>query len=686
MMPYHRPFPGQPRPPSREKGSTLPARVGEGSTGVAAAGGSGPPRAVRPAGDRGPVRRVLKWIGAVLFWLAFAAAVLLAYDWGVRLRQWTWETCRPVHYQWDMNNAMAWGTRVLAGWDGERATTPLRPGQAVPWRQLFSNYLHFYDATARTARRDAAPHVFAAAASAAPEDLNYQLDYAPGKLLVMTVWMRQVRAAYPDPARFANPYNQFQPEYIVPLLRFNQALELASAVAMFLLVRYWVDRHRWAGAAPKWRWSRRAVLLGLLAAVLFWFNPALILDAHGWPQWDSWLLPFYLFAVLLAGADWFFAAGLVLALGSVFKGQLLLVAPIFVLWPLFQFRLGAVARLAGGFALMLAVLASPWLLGEPEAQVWTLCTLAAVALLVPCIWWRPLRLHQIGLMLIALALLLWPWWFEPRATGLAWGVALAAVALGGAVSLPRKALGPWAAAVLAGGAFLAARQYGASWAWWDIGFGYGTRHYLQLANRSVCNLPSLLSQRFHWRLPETLHYYNAAGQMVDIHVPIPSVASWPVRWVPTAVPMRSFLIGLYLTGLVLASIGAAIHHRRHDKRFLIAMVVPWLLLFTFLAQVHQRYLMWGGALASAAVAVDVGLTLAGVLLSLMTVVMMLDTLLAFARPDPAPDLLRYLHAACPDMGWAIIFFTLVFLYVAVRPGPRRPRAQSAAAPVKRKTG
>jgi hypothetical protein len=231
--------------------------------------------------------------------------------------------------------------------------------------------------------------------------------------------------------------------------------------------------------------------------------------------------------------------------------------------------------------------------------------------------------------------------------------------------------------VLAGGALLAARQFGASWEWWNIGFGYGTRHYLQLAGRSACNLPAILAQRFRWQVFETLHYYDAAGNMVEIHIPIPSMQGWRVSWSPTPIPMRSLMIGLYCAGLVLASLGAAMHHRRGDKRLLIAMVVPWLLLFAFLPQVHQRYLMWGGALAAAAVAVDIGLTLAGVLLSLMTIVMMLDTMLVSARPDPAPDLWRYVHAACPDMGWAVVFFAVMFLYVAVRPGPKPARAPVA---------
>ena len=31
-----------------------------------------------------------------------------------------------------------------------------------------------------------------------------------------------------------------------------------------------------------------------------WLEPSLILDAHAWPQWDVWILPFYLFATLAA--------------------------------------------------------------------------------------------------------------------------------------------------------------------------------------------------------------------------------------------------------------------------------------------------------------------------------------------------------------------------------------------------
>ena len=56
----------------------------------------------------------------------------------------------------------------------------------------------------------------------------------------------------------------------------------------------------------------------------------MILDAHGWPQWDVWILPFYLFAALAALKNRWFWCGCLLALGAMLKGQLLFVAPLFL--------------------------------------------------------------------------------------------------------------------------------------------------------------------------------------------------------------------------------------------------------------------------------------------------------------------------------------------------------------------
>ena len=95
----------------------------------------------------------------------------------------------------------------------------------------------------------------------------------------------------------------------------------------------------------------------------------MILDAHGWPQWDVWILPFYLFAAFAALKNRWFVCGCLLATGAMFKGQLLFVVPFFVLWPLWQKRWNRALRALAGFIATTALIASPWLLHTPAAWV-----------------------------------------------------------------------------------------------------------------------------------------------------------------------------------------------------------------------------------------------------------------------------------------------------------------------------
>jgi hypothetical protein len=187
---------------------------------------------------------------------------------------------------------------------------------------------------------------------------DYRLDYPPLRLLLMSIWARQVRSDFPEA-------DNGHPKHIKPLLNANLACELISAVAIFLLVRLWV--HRASGATGSRFLHRvpaesRAWICGLAAASVAWLEPSMILDTHGWPQWDVWILPFYLFAALAASTKRWFLCGCLLAAGAMLKGQLLLVAPFFVLWPLWQKRWTRALRLLAGFASTTAVVVSPWLL------------------------------------------------------------------------------------------------------------------------------------------------------------------------------------------------------------------------------------------------------------------------------------------------------------------------------------
>jgi hypothetical protein len=177
----------------------------------------------------------------------------------------------------------------------------------------------------------------------------------------------------------------------------------------------------------------------------------MILDTHGWPQWDVWIVPFYLFAVLAALKKRWFLCGCLLAAGAMLKGQLLFVAPFFVLWPLLQKRWTRALRVLAGFATTVALLVSPWLLRNPTAWI----TVAIVASLSTLFF----LLHK------------------------------------------ERHAGAWIAGLTACAVFVVGAFAGGRFAWLQIGFLYGSEHYPYLFISSCYNLPSLLSS-LGWSLKD----------------------------------------------------------------------------------------------------------------------------------------------------------------------------------------
>ena len=220
---------------------------------------------------------------------------------------------RHVRYQHDIVNAFYWGSETLAQ---ARRLSP-NEASANSWAAFARGYFTLYDQVQPKAYKS-----------------DYRLDYPPLRLLVMSIWARQVRNDFPG-------VDDGHPKHLKPLLNVNLACELISALAIFLLVRSWVRRSSGATHSSFLRGSplqNRAAICGLAAASVAWLEPSMILDTHGWPQWDVWILPFYLFAVFAALKKRWFLCGCLLAAGAMLKGQLLLVVPFFVLWPLWQKR------------------------------------------------------------------------------------------------------------------------------------------------------------------------------------------------------------------------------------------------------------------------------------------------------------------------------------------------------------
>src|SRR5437667_6250026 len=284
----------------------------------------------------------------------------------------------------------------------------------------------------------------------------------------MAVWAKHVRSEFPE-------VDDGHPKLVSALLKINLLCELLSAVAIFFLVRLCLQRSPWTTRSRLLHgfWLKdRASICALAAASVAWLEPSMILDAHGWPQWDVWILPFYLFAALAALKNRWFRCGCLLAAGAMFKGQLLFVAPFFVFWPLWQKRCTRALRMLAGFTAMTALMVSPWVLRTPAAWI-AVVAIAGISLLAP---------------------------FHGR--------------------IPDR--GGWIAGITGCGVFVIGALTGGSFAWLRLGFIYGSEHYPYLFISSCYNLPLLLS-KLGWSLKDP--FWSAHFGSLDFHLTL----QWTLR-------------------------------------------------------------------------------------------------------------------------------------------------------------
>jgi hypothetical protein len=366
---------------------------------------------------------------------------------GVQLRRWIGESTRHVRYQHDIVNAFYWGSETMK--ESRRLSPDAASANSLTG--FFRGYLALYDRVKHKAYNE-----------------DYGLDYPPLRLLVMAIWARQVRNQFPG-------VDDGHPKLVNPLLKVNLVCELLSAAAIFLLVRVCLRRQPHAIQFDSLRSlspQHRAWIGGLAAASVAWLEPSMILDAHGWPQWDAWILPFYLFAALAALKSRWFLCGCLLAAGAMLKGQLLFVTPFFVIWPLWQKRWNRALRVLAGFAMTSGLITSPWLLRTPAAWIALLVVAGAGSLLL-------LR-----------------------------------------SKLPHRAA--WIGGVTGCAAFMIGGFTGGSFAWLKVGFLYGSEHYPYLVISSCYNLPSLLS-KLGWSLKNP--FFSVHFGSLDFHLTL----QWTLR-------------------------------------------------------------------------------------------------------------------------------------------------------------
>jgi hypothetical protein len=212
---------------------------------------------------------------------------------------------------------------------------------------------------------------------------------------------------------------------------------------------------------------------------------------------------------------------------------------------------------------------------------------------------------------------------------------------------------PLAAAKFVAGVLIAAGVLLAPWlshgnfTWYRVSFVYPTYHWQHMAG-DADNLPAIMDM-FAWKIGDPVF---------TIRIP------W--RHIAWAVTVKTLLVSIYGVTLALCAGGAARKSRRNDPAFLIALVAPWLLMFTLLTQMHERYLLWAGVASAVTVAVSLGWGLMHLLLSGIATSMIFRALLFDGgnRPD-LPTLGRFLRGIHPGISWAVLVCAAVFLYRAV---------------------
>ena len=498
---------------------------------------------------------------------------------GLWVRQQVWQACAQIHYQGDLEQAHRHGNRIIrAAIDSELGATQA----TVPrWSSVFRAYLNYYDQII-----------------ADRPDGQLELDYPPLRLLVMSMWSRLIYV----PGLEVEDYDINL--YAQPLLQLNICAEILAAIAAFLLVRYWV-----AAEQPLGSKSDRPWMCGLAAAALIWFDPALLVDAHGWPQWDAWVVPFYLFAAWTASTNRWFIAGLILAIGGAAKGQLWVTAPVLLLWPIFAWRWGGFLRILFGLAFGVACIQAIWTLSIPSAQMWIgACAIA---------------------MFVVVAMLL-------------------------TVSkLPLRAMAMACCVLLVGAIFFATVRYDASFGWFKVGIIYGaSKNERHMFAGVTNNLPAILTERYGWSSP------NDNLTTITIHG-----SDYPIT-------IGNLLQGMYGVSIVLCAAGLAMHSHRRSARTLLALAAPWVLFYALMPQMRERYLMWGGVISAIAIGVGLGPALLHIVISLFAVDTILHIMMG-VNPDSQSNwvytLLQGMH---PDSGWAVLLCAAIFLFWAVVPQPQ----------------
>jgi hypothetical protein len=585
-----------------------------------------------------------------IIWLLLGALFFFAFKEGVRLRYWAFQISDPMRFAYDLKRGTFWGL-VASGPEG---------------------YLNQYDKMANQV----------------PEWQDFRwvpwLDYGPLRLLVMREWgVWQRKHHPPDPnVSYLDAWKRSY-SFNEPVLRFNMALEAFSAICAFLLTRLWVIR----GLGDRKPRHFEGVWQGAVAALLLWFSADVIVSAHMWFQWDSWVIPFYLCTCLLASLDWWFAAGLAFAIGVAMKGQMLSISPIFVIWPLIQGKPGAALRGVCGAFFGTAVIATGWLVsyipkdnlnGPHLLQVFTnvenyparlyafqrtvdypaITWIAGMLLAAGAIPWllrwlapdsipsgsptsfrdRVMQILRSQWTWIACGALLiffsayWPCFLSQNRQYWLYGVVASAALAATALLIRPRNQAYLLAAVIAVGLLSCICLFHGSTAWWDCGIHYGSIHWPYLKTGPVNNIPALFEERWGW--PREVSTIAFTLPAISGHWPaFITKTLWGYPAASLDVTEKMLFFSIYLVALLLSGIAIGLQARRGDRRMLVALTTPWIMFFLFPAQIQERYLLYASGAAVCCIGDSVGMALLGLMLTFCSTLMHFACMMMFDQAD-----------------------------------------------------
>jgi hypothetical protein len=330
--------------------------------------------------------------------------------------------------------------------------------------------------------------------------------------------------------------------------------------------------------------------------------------------------------------------------------------PVLLLWPIFAWRWGGFLRIVLGLFFGVACIQAIWTLSIPSAQLWI--GGCAIAMLLAALGKRWLRGRwAIASAGLAGVIVLMPWLtLHPDWTLLAGALVLSAVMLMTVWRISWRFMGIACCTLLAGAIAIASFQYNATFGWFKVGIVWGaSKNERHMFAGVTNNLPAILVERYHWFSP------NDNVTTITIHG-----TDYPVT-------MGNLLQAMYGVSIVLCAAGLALHSRRKSARTLLALAAPWVLFYTLMPQMRERYLMWGGVISAIGIGVGIGPALLHIVISLFAVDTILHIMMGVNPDSQSSWVYTLLQGMHPDSGWAVLLCAAIFLYWAIVP-QRRTRA------------